>query len=177
MLNVFQFCSVNKLQKSNLPSQKCKSYSTDTYRYIKLAMQSWIRSHVSHLCSTCAEKYQPAPFLLGHLIQLSLNTTHAIALSLQQRVVLCILHVHSSFGDSTLRWQNMIFLLFGAQPAPVSLLYWVFMICCGHRFLFDNNKGSHDGLSRDGLSRDGLTLLVLSYRIQHMKDNPAVRDS
>ena len=168
MLNVFQFCSVNKLQKSSLPSQKCKSYSTDTYRYINLAMQSWIRSHVSHLCSTCAEKYQPASFLFGHLIQLlSLNTTHAIALSLQQRVRFAffmftqVLEI-ALYGDKI--W---FFSLFGAQPAPVSLLYWVFMICCGHRFLFDNSKGS----------REGLTLLVLSYRIQHMKDNPAVRDS
>ena len=72
LLNVFQFCSVNKLQKSSLPSQKCKSYSTDTYRqaYINLAMQSPMLN--------LRRKYQPALFLvqLGHLIQLMLLLYH-----------------------------------------------------------------------------------------------------
>ena len=50
------------------------------------------------------EKDQPATFLLGNLIQLSLNLIHAIALRLQQRVALCILHVRSSFGGDRTLW-------------------------------------------------------------------------
>ena len=78
-------------------------------------MQSWIQSHVINLCSTCPApminlrgKISTCPFLLGHLIQLPLYPIHDIALWLQQRVVFCVLQVHSSFGwDSTIWWQNM----------------------------------------------------------------------
>ena len=107
LLHVFWFCSVNKLQKSSLPSQKCNSFNKCTYYYIYIQVYKFDNAILDII--TCNSpminlrgKRSTFPFLSGHLIHLSLNLIHA--LRLQQRVALCILHIRSSFGGDSNLW-------------------------------------------------------------------------